>query len=76
MVSRPGRYRAVAIALIAIGGCLLNAIQIVMTGVMTGIVYFLLVAFAGFQHKDSIFQVVSLADIVMASFLVMRKLFP
>jgi hypothetical protein len=47
-----------------------------MTGALSGFVYFLLVAFAGFEHKDTVYQVILMGGVVMASFLVMRKLFP
>lgn len=54
----------------------MNLMQIVMTAVFSAIAYFMLVAFSGFEHKDTAFQVVSMAGIAMASFLAMRKMFP
>ena len=54
----------------------MNAMQIIMTVVLSGIAYFLLVAFAQLNSLEQTTQLLSIAGIVAASFLVVRKMFP
>ena len=54
----------------------MNAMQVIMTVVLSGIAYFLLVAFAQFNSLDQTIQFGGIAAIVAASFLVVRKMFP
>ena len=54
----------------------MNAVQVIMTGVLSGIGYFLLVAFAHFNSLDQTIQLGGIAGVVAVSFLVVRKMFP
>jgi uncharacterized membrane protein YjfL (UPF0719 family) len=58
------------------GESLMNAVQVIMTGVLSGIGYFLLVAFAHFNSLEQTIQLGGIAGVVAVSFLVVRKMFP
>ena len=53
----------------------MNLIQLSMTGFLTVVGYFLLVAFAGFEHRATDVQVISMMAVVAGSFLLVRKVF-
>ena len=54
----------------------MNAVQVIMTGVLSGIAYFLLVAFAHFNSLEQTIQLAGIVGVVAGSFLVVRKMFP
>lgn len=54
----------------------MNVIQVIMTVVLAGVVYFLMVAFAHFNSLEQTTQLAGIAGIVAGSFLVARKMFP
>ena len=58
------------------GESLMNAVQVIMTGVLSGIAYFLLVAFAHFNSLEQTIQLAGIVGVVAGSFLVVRKMFP
>ena len=53
----------------------MNLLQIFMTAFLVGTGYFLLVAFTGLEHRDTTFQMTSLAGMIAGSFLFTRKVF-
>ena len=55
--------------------CDMNLIQFFMTGFLTVVGYFLLMAFTGFEHRSLDVQVLNLVAIVVASFVLVRKVF-
>jgi hypothetical protein len=53
----------------------MNLMQFFMTGFLTVIGYFLLVAFTGFEHRATDVQVISMMAVVAGSFVLVRKVF-